>query len=96
LDILTGDKTGVDGAVESAMPIYFFDVEEGEHLTHDSDGSEFADPQQARDAAVRVLPDLAKEALPLTERCDLQVKVRDKDGRYICAVTLSLVAKWLA
>jgi hypothetical protein len=77
------------------MPVFFFDVEDGEGVTLDSEGSEFADLQQARDEAVRVLPDLAKEALPLQHRCDFQVKVRDKDGRYCCAVTLSLVATWL-
>jgi hypothetical protein len=78
------------------MPTYFFDLEDSEGLTLDSEGSEFVDSEQARNEAVRVLPDLAKEALPLNDRCDFTVKVREKEGGYFCMVTLSLVAKWLA
>lgn len=78
-----------------SMPTYYFDFEDCEGVTLDCEGLAFADPQRARDEAIRTLPDLARDALPLKDRCDFQVKVRDADGLYLCVVTLSLVAKWL-
>ncbi len=77
------------------MPLYFFDIDDGEGLALDGDGDECAGPREARDQAVRALLDIAKESDPAADRCELTVKVRDEDGAYLCSVNLSLVADWL-
>ncbi len=78
------------------MARYFFDLEDGGGVTLDREGLDFADLRQAAEEAFRFLTDLAKDTLPLGDRCDIRLKVRDGDGHYRCVVALSLAAKWIA
>jgi hypothetical protein len=77
------------------MATYFFDIDDGAGLVVDREGLAFASLKAARDEAARLLPDLAKEAIPLIERGVFRVKIRDSEGRYLCALTLSFAAEWL-
>ena len=77
------------------MPKYFFDINNGDGLTRDEDGAEFAFLDEVRDAAIRVLPDIARDVLPDSGRRVLSVRVRDEDDRYVFHASLSLISEWL-
>ena len=74
---------------------YFFDTYDGETFTRDEDGVVLVDLEQARDEAVRALPDLRRETLPERVRRDYVVEVRDEAGRKVWRAALSLVVERL-
>lgn len=77
------------------MPRFFFDIDDGERRTTDSEGLELADLSAARDTAVSILPDLAREELPDGDRRVFVCQVRDDKGTVLFVATLSLVAEWV-
>jgi hypothetical protein len=77
------------------MPLYYFDIDDGQGVRLDDEGAELASLEAARQEAIRALVDLARDARPAPDRCDFSVKVRDEEGAYCCAASLSLQADWL-
>ena len=78
------------------MPRYYFDTHDGERFTCDETGLECASLDAARDAAIRALPDLARDLLPDgSDRRALSVEVRDEGGRRVPKAILALTADWL-
>ena len=78
------------------MQRFFFDIDDGELHTHDTDGHAMTDCWAARNEAIRVLPSLARDQLPdAHDRRDFTVRVRDGEGLYVFQATLSLFAGWL-
>ena len=78
------------------MPRYFFDTDDGERSLRDEEGSEFPSARDAHDAAVRLLPDIARDALRDGKGTRFAATVRDERGQPIVRVTLSLRTEWLA
>ena len=76
------------------MPRYFFDIVDGD-LTVDEDGTAFADAHAARDAAIRVLPDIARDTIGTGQSRSVQVLMRDEEDRALFTASLTLTAKWL-
>ena len=76
------------------MAHYFFDIVDGD-LTVDDAGTEFPDAHAARDAAIRVLPDIARDKIGKGQSREVQVVVRDEGGRALFMASLTLTAKWL-
>ncbi|HEY1708935.1 MAG TPA: hypothetical protein VGG10_11775 [Rhizomicrobium sp.] len=74
---------------------YYFDTDNDDRTSRDERGQDHADPESMRDAAIRALPDLARDDLPNGDRRVFTVKVRDESGRYVFQATLSLIATWL-
>jgi len=74
------------------VPRYYFDTDDGRRKSHDDQGLEYAHEAEARDAAIRALPDMAKDALPGADRETFSVSVRDDGGRYVLHASLVLVA----
>ena len=77
------------------MPRYYFDIDDGKSFTRDEAGHEFPTPEAMRDAAVGVLPNIARNQMPNGDRRVFSVKVRDGDSRYLLSASLSLVVEWL-
>lgn len=77
------------------MRRYYFDIDDGEHVTHDDEGHAFASRQAVREAAIGALPELVRDQLPCGDRRDFIVKVRDQEGRYVFQARLALTAGWL-
>jgi hypothetical protein len=77
------------------MPRFFFDIDDGESREADSRGSELPNAQAARNAAIAILPDVAREELPDGDRRTFMCKVRDESGNVVFIATLSLVAEWI-
>jgi hypothetical protein len=69
---------------------FFFDVHDGEVFTVDEDGVELEDEYAAQQEAVRVLPAIAKDALPDGTEREFTVEVRDESDRKLLRATLSL------
>ena len=59
------------------MPRFYFDVRDGDGVTHDDEGVELAGIEVARDEATRTLGEIARDALPGTLRRELSIEVRD-------------------
>lgn len=77
------------------MPLFYFDIDDGECFTRDEEGLECSNRKAVRDYAIGVLPGIAQEALPDGDQHELVVKVRDTSGRYVFKAVLTLVSEWL-
>ena len=67
------------------MPRYFLDFDDGDSLTRDMVGREFADVSAVRAAAIDGLLDTVRDKLPDGERRTFAAIVRDADG--VCVHT---------
>ncbi len=76
------------------MPRYFFDISDG-GLTIDDVGTEFPDAHAARDAAINLLPDVARDEMRCEKSREVLALVRDETGRAIFTASLMLQTKWL-
>lgn len=77
------------------MPRYFFDVMDGERQTSDDEGLVLANRETARREAIASLIDLARDELPDGDHRSFVIKVREDDGDYMLAATLSLDSDWI-
>ncbi len=77
------------------MALFFFDTSDGEDRRIDEDGTEFPCKDDARRAAISLLPTLACEELPDTNEGSFEVNVRDEAGSYLFRASLTLKARWL-
>lgn len=76
------------------MPRFFFDIQDGQ-LTTDDVGTEFPNAHAARDAAIKVLPDIAREEISQGESRQVAVLMRNEAGQALFAASLILNAEWL-
>ena len=70
------------------MPHYYFDTRDGLERITDDVGLDFDNLHAARGEATRGLADLAKEALPGSERRELSIEVRDHMRRLLLRAAL--------
>ncbi|MDG4898664.1 hypothetical protein P9272_34700 [Mesorhizobium sp. WSM4976] len=77
------------------MPLFFFDIHDGNELTRDDAGLECSSLQDLSSKAVDVLPDIAREELPNGPRRTFLVKVRNEAGRYVFRASLTLASSWM-
>ena len=77
------------------MPKYFLDLYDGNQFTRDPHGLDIEDHETARQEAIGVLPDMARDVLPDGDRRDFSVDLRTESGEVIYTATLSLIGRWL-
>jgi hypothetical protein len=77
------------------MTRYFFDTYDGESFIRDQDGLELSSLREAEEEAARCLPEMAKDALPDSNRRDFIVSVRNEKGDTVLTAALSLVIERL-
>jgi hypothetical protein len=65
------------------MPLYYFDVRDGEDLTSDDTGAQLATIDAAGDEATRALVEIAKDLLPGKDQRDLTIEVRGETGDHL-------------
>ena len=70
------------------MPHYYFDSRDGLERITDDVGLDFDNLPAALDEATRGLADLAKDALPGSERRELAIEVRDHMRRLLLRAAL--------
>jgi hypothetical protein len=94
-------KRVVDLSVSNAtwerygMARYYFDIENGGRAIKDNEGMELSDLKAARDAAISVLPDIAREELPDGANHDFMAWVRDASGRIVFKASLLLRSEYV-
>jgi hypothetical protein len=77
------------------MPLYFFDIQDGDRRVRDNEGTELPDVQAAMNETQAALADTAKDKLPDGDRRDFIITVREGDRKLFTA-TLSLRVEWEA
>ncbi len=77
------------------MPRFFFDIHDGTSQTRDEEGHDFINASVACEQAVGVLPDIARDTLPIYSQHQFVTQMRDESGKIIFTATLSLMTKWL-
>lgn len=65
------------------MPLYFFDIYNDGNLASDEFGLELDGFDEARDQAISILPDIARDELPDGEKHDFVCEVRAAEGQMI-------------
>ena len=76
------------------MPLFYFDVYDNGRLSADDHGVECIDLREARDQAVGLLPDLARDELPDGETHSFVCVVRRHDGARCYRPTLTFNGTW--
>lgn len=77
------------------MPLYYIDTDDGTNSSMDREGYVYANNQEARNAAISHLPDMAGDVLPDGNRRKLTVLLRNEDRIPIFKATFSLEGEWL-
>ncbi|WP_336485528.1 DUF6894 family protein [Methylobacterium nigriterrae] len=77
------------------MPRYFFDIDDGRLLVHDSEGTECASVLEARAEAIQALAQIMKDDTPERDNVRYSVTVRRADGAPVYRTSLSLAGTWL-
>jgi hypothetical protein len=80
------------GAKEMPMPLFYFDVRDGERFTRDSQGVNFNGIEGARDEATRVLAEVARDVVPAADRRRIAIEVRDEAKKPLLVVALMFEA----
>ena len=76
------------------MPRFFFDIRDG-HSTVDDVGSEFPNVHAARNAAIKALPEIARDQIGSGCSREVSILMRDEAGRNLFAASLNLTSRWL-
>ena len=71
------------------MPRYFIDTDDGDRLVADAEGLDFVDSESALAAAIKALPDMARDKLP-NSNYNYAVVVRNERDVVLCRATLTL------
>lgn len=78
------------------MPRYFFDIHDTGKIEKDDTGTEFPDLEAVRKAAMKTLPDIARQEIPKDgDQRSFVVLVTDEDGQPVYSATLSFTGLWL-
>ena len=78
------------------MPKFFVDFQDEGTVHRDDEGSELADFEQARNEAIGMLPQIAKDELPNGEHREFVATIRDHTGVAIYRATLTFHGEWLS
>ena len=76
------------------MPRFYIDTNDGDFGAKDDEGWMYADAAAARLAALRALPDMARDEIPDSDHREFVVNVRDATGEHIYSATLTLSGHW--
>ena len=77
------------------MPVFFFDIEEEGKASSDVFGIELANLYEARDQALSLLPDLARDHAVDEEHRTVTAIVRCQEGRMRYRITLTITGEWI-
>ena len=75
------------------MPLFYFDIFDGEGIIRDEEGTECRTFKAARRAAIEVLPALARDASRGRDQQNLVITMRNADGEPVFIASLVLVAR---
>jgi hypothetical protein len=70
------------------MPRYYFDLDAGDQITPDAEGTELADVQAARTRALHMLGEIAKAEMRHEDRAQQRIHIHDNRGNVLLTVSL--------
>src|SRR5690349_8380141 len=79
---------------QELVPRYRFDIDDGRRNIADTEGSNLLDREQAREEAINIALELARDGLPDGDQRTVLCKVRDDAGALVLRVSLSINAEW--
>ena len=77
------------------MPMYFFDIDDSGEISRDVFGIELRDLYEARDQALSLLPDIARDHAVDAEHRTITAVVRCHEGRERYRTTLIVQGEWI-
>ena len=77
------------------MPRFYFDIDDGQGLVRDSEGSEHQDLEAAQHEAVETLTQMGRELFPGTGDHELSIEIRGEEGIALMRTRLTLSARRL-
>lgn len=77
------------------MPHYFFDIYDNDTLYRDDYGIELEDLYAAREQAIALLPDVARDSLPDGDHHTFKAVVKCREQRIRYVVSLTLAGSWI-
>lgn len=75
---LSDTGTNVARRCSAGMPLFYFDIRDGDKFIRDEEGIEMPGLEAARDSAARTLADMARDVLPGPTLREMAVEVRDE------------------
>jgi hypothetical protein len=75
------------------MPVFFFDIHDGEHQSQDEERQEMASPEAARIEAIQSLQELVLHEIPKAGGVEYIADVRDGQRKIIFTATLSIAER---
>ena len=76
------------------MARFYFDTNDGSTIKEDLYGIELSSQEEARNLAVKTLPDIAQEAVSDNDQQKMAVHVRDEANQRVLDATLSVDVEW--
>lgn len=76
------------------VPRYYFDTDDGRRKISDEEGADLSDSLQAREEAINIVVEFARDGLLDGDQRTVHCKVRDEAGASVLAASLSLNAAW--
>ena len=76
------------------MPRYYFDIINAGNLTRDQFGVDLATDDEARNEAISLLPDIARQDLPDGDGHEVMARARKEQGEIVYEASLALHGKW--
>jgi hypothetical protein len=77
------------------MPRFYFDTYDDDRAVPDGQGIVLSDLEEAKEEAIKALPDMARDGLPDGDYREFVVDVRDEAGQRVLRARLSLVVESL-
>jgi Domain of unknown function (DUF6894) len=77
------------------MPRVYFDTYDDDRAVPDGQGIVLSDLEEAKEEAIKALPDMARDGLPDGDYREFVVDVRDEAGHRVLRARLSLVVEAL-
>ena len=79
------------GTVERlVLPIFYFDIREGETFYEDDEGIEMADLDAAEQEAAESAASIGRDRLPKRHARDVTIEVRNAHKQRVCTVTVAM------
>ena len=78
------------------MARYFFETEDEDLIVPDDEGSDLADDDAARAAAITALPDIARDGGSISDKRVLTIRVLNERRELIYESTMTIAGGWTA
>jgi hypothetical protein len=77
------------------MPRFYFDTYDSDRAVSDGEGLVLGGLKEAKEEAIKALPDMARDGLPNRDYREFVVDVRDEAGQKVLRARLTLIVESL-